>query len=198
MIFYGSAGKEIARGKIRAACTNCKEPNSINLFIVQRYAHVYWIPFFPAAKKAISECTKCNQVLEKKQFPESYKGDYEDLKFHAKTPIWMYSGIGIIALIIIAIFISIRLDDTENAELVLSPQKDDIYEVKLSDKEYTLYKVDRVEGNAVYMFENEFATDQSSGVKELLLKPFYKESVPIMKVDLKIMLEKGQIIDIER
>ena len=198
MIFYGSAGKEIARGKIRAACTNCQEPNSINLFIVQRYAHVYWIPFIPAAKKAISECTKCNQVLEKKQFPESYKVDYEDLKFHAKTPIWMYTGLGLLAILIVAIFISISLDNTENAELVLAPQKGDIYEIKLSDKEYTLYKVDKVEGNAVYMFENEYATDKSGGVKDLLLKPFYKESLPVMKSDLKVMLEKGEIMDIER
>jgi len=137
-------------------------------------------------------------VLEKKQFPESYKGDYEDLKFHAKTPIWMYTGLGLLAILIVAIFISISLDNTENAELVIAPQKGDIYEIKLSDKEYTLYKVDKVEGNAVYIFENEFATDQSSGVKELLLKPFYKESLPVMKSDLKVMLEKGEIMDIER
>jgi hypothetical protein len=198
MIIYGSAGKEIGRGKIRATCVHCQEPGNINMFIVQRYAHVYWIPFFPAAKKAISECTNCNHVLEKAQFPETYKNGYEDIKFHAKTPIWMYSGIGIIALVISAIFITNMQNDSENAELVLSPQKGDIYEVKHSETEYTLYKVDRVEGNAVYIFENEFATDQSSGVKELLLKPFYKESVPIMKVDLKVMLEKGQIMDIER
>jgi hypothetical protein len=198
MIIYGSAGKEIASGKIRAACTNCQEPNTINMFIVQRYAHVYWIPLFPAEKKAVSECTSCNHVLEKKQFPERYKSEYEDLKSNSKTPIWMFTGLGIIAVIIAAVFITSALDDTENAELVLSPQKGDLYEIKLSDKEYTLYRVDKVEGNAVYVFENEYAVDQAEGVRDLLLKPFYKESAPIMKTDLKAMLEKGEIMDIER
>lgn len=198
MIIYGSAGKEIARGKIKAACINCEELNSINMFVVQRYAHIYWIPLFPVAKKAVSQCTSCNHVLEKAQFPEKYKSDYEDLKFTAKTPTWMFAGLGIIAVIIVAAFITSQRNDTENAELILSPEKGDLYEVKLSDKEYTLYKVDKVEGNAVYVFENEYATNQASDAKNLVLKPFYKESSPIMKTDLKVMLEKGQIMDVER
>ncbi len=198
MIVYGFAGKEIARGKIKAACTNCQEPNSTNMFIVQRYAHAYWIPFFPAGKKAVSECINCNQVLEKKQFSERYKSEYEDLRSTTKIPIWMFTGLGIFAVIIVAAFITSMQNDAENAELVLSPQKGDIYEIKLSDGEYTLYKVDKIEGSAVYVFENEYAVDKAGGVRDLLLKPFYKESAPIMKTDLKAMLEKGEIMDIKR
>lgn len=198
MILYGVAGKEIASGTIRAACINCKEPNSINMFIVQRYLHINAIPLFPAIKNAATECISCNHVLEKKHFPESYKNDYEEMKSNTKVPLWMFSGLGILAIILVAVFIYERQNDSENAELVLSPQKGDIYEIKLSDKEYTLYRVDRVEGNAVYVFENEYAVDQAGGVRDLLLKPFYKESAPIMKTDLKTMLDKGEIMDIER
>jgi hypothetical protein len=199
MIIFGSAGKEIARGKTRAICTNCQQQNSINMYIVQRYIHIYWIPFCPALyKEAISECTDCNQVLKKKQFPESYKSHYKDLNHSSKIPIWMFTGLGIIAVIIFGIFINIKQNDSENAELVLLPQKDDIYEIKLSDEKYTLYKVDKIEGNAVYMLENEYITNKEDDIDQLLLKPFYKESYPIMKSDLKIMLEKGEIIDIER
>ena len=199
MIIFGSAGKEIARGKTRAICTNCQQQNSINMYIVQRYIHIYWIPFCPALyKEAISECTDCNQVLKKKQFPESYKSHYKDLNHSSKIPIWMFTGLGIIAVIIFGIFINIKQNDSENAELVLSPKKGDIYEIKLSDEKYTLYKVDKVEGNAVYILENEYIADKEDGIDQLLLKPFYKESYPIMKSDLKIMLEKGEIIDIER
>lgn len=198
MIIFGSAGKEIASGKIRAACINCQEQNSINMFIVQHYTHIYWIPFFPATKKAISECTNCKQVLETIQFPESYKSDYKDINFRAKTPIWMFTGLGIMAVIIVAAFIASRQNETENAELVLLPKKGDIYQIKLPNEQYTLYKVDKVEGNAVYIFENEYTTDKVEGTEDLLLKPFYKESLPVMKSSLKIMLEKGEIIDIDR
>ena len=198
MIIFGTAGREIAKGKIRAACANCKEPNNINMFIVQRYAHVYGIPFFPTEKKAVTECISCNHVLEKKQFPESYIYNYLDMKSTAKAPIWMFTGLGIIAIIIFVGIIAGIRNDNENAELVLSPKKGDIYEIKLSYKQYTLYKVDKVEGNAVYFFENEYISDKTEGLKDLLQKPFYTESVPIMRTDLKAMLEKGDIMDIER
>lgn len=198
MIVFGTASKQIASGKISTACSNCQEQNSLNVFIIQRYAHVYYIPFIPDSKKAVSQCTKCNYVLENIYFPESYKSDYETLNLNTKTPIWTYTGLGLLAILIIALFIGIELDNTENAELVLSPKKGDIYEIELSPEKYTLYKVDKVEGNAVYMFENEFTTNQASPTQDLSEKPFYKESVPIMKSDLKMMLEKGQIMDIER
>lgn len=198
MIIFGSAGKEIARGKTRAACTNCQEQNSITMYIIQRYTHIYWIPCFPAEKKAISECTNCNQVLETIQFPESYKSYYKDINLRTKTPLWMFTGLGIFAVIMVGAFIASQQNTTENAELVVLPKKGDIYEIKLADEKYTLYKVDKVEGNAVYMLENKYITDKEEGMGELLLKPFYKESSPIMKSDLKIMLEKGEIIDIER
>lgn len=199
MIIFGSAGKEIARGKTRAICTNCQQQNSINMYIVQRYIHIYWIPFCPALyKEAISECTDCNQVLKKKQFPESYKNHYKDLNHSSKIPVWMFTGLGIVALIILGLFITSIQNDSENVELLLSPQKGDIYEIKLADKKYTLYKVDKIEGNAVYMLENEYVSDKEEGMKSLLGKPFYKESYPIMKSDLEIMLKKGEIIDIER
>jgi len=168
------------------------------MHIVQRYAHIYWIPLFPATKKAVAECTGCNHVLEKKQFPESYKNGYEEIKSQAQTPIWMFTGLGIIVVLIIGAFIASKQNDSENAELILSPQKDDIYEIKLSDKEYTLYKVDKVEGNTVYLFENQYATDKPGGVEDLLQEPYFPESSPVMKTDLKAMLENGEIMDIER
>lgn len=199
MLIFGSAGKEIARGKTKVACTNCQQQNSINMYIVQRYIHIYWIPFCPALnKEAISECTNCKEVLKKKQFPETYKNGYQDIKSNTKIPIWMFTGLGIVALIIVGLFITSIQNDSENVELLLSPQKGDIYEIKLADKKYTLYKVDKIEGNAVYMLENEYISDKEEGMKSLLGKPFYKESYPIMKSDLEIMLKKGEIIDIER
>lgn len=81
---------------------------------------------------------------------------------------------------------------------MLSPQKGDIYEIRLPDQQYTIYKVDKVEGNTVYFFENEYTTNKLSGVNKLLEKPFTTESYPVMKTDLKVMLENDEIMDIER
>ena len=198
MIIFGSVSKEIGRGKIRTTCINCQEPNTINMFIVQRYAHIYYIPFFPTEKNAFSECSGCNHFLHEIQFSEKYKNGFKEIKSQIKTPLWMYTGLGIIALIIMAVFISGKQNDSENAELLLSPQKGDIYEIELPNEQYTIYKIDKVEGNTVYFFENEYTTNKLSGVSKLLQKPFTTESYPVMKTDLKVMLENGEIMDIER
>lgn len=198
MILVGTASKVIASGKINVACTGCGELDSTNVFVIQQYGHAYYIPIVPSSKKATAQCSNCNFVVDKLYFPESYNKAYERLNLNRKTPIWTYSGIGILIIIIAISFISAKLDNIENAEFIVLPQKGDIYEIKLSPTEYTLYKVDRVEGNAVYIFENEFATDQSSGLKNLYAKPFYKESLPVMKSNLEAMLKKGDIMDIER
>jgi hypothetical protein len=168
------------------------------MYFFQRYAHIFWIPFVPTHKKAVSECTNCRQVLEKKEFPLHFKNEYEDLKFQAKTPLWTFAGLGILAVVIVLGIISSNIDDAKNADLIFDPKKGDIYEMKLSATEYTLYKVDKVEGNAVYLFENEFVSDRASGVTDLYAKPFYKESTPLMKTNLKAILKSGEIMDIDR
>lgn len=200
MIIFGvgSTRKEIGRGKIRTTCIKCQEPTNINIFIIQRYAHAYWIPFFPSGKKIISECTNCEHLLEKKNFPEKYLNGYKEIKSGIRTPIWMYTGLGIIGFILIAIFASREQKYSENAELLLSPQKGDIYEIRLPDQQYTIYKVNKVEGNTVYFFENEYTTNKLSGIEELSQKPFTTESYPVMKTDLKVMLDNHEIMDIER
>jgi hypothetical protein len=101
--------------------------------------------------------------------------------------------IGLVVIIICGI-----RDNAYDAEIILKPKKGDIYEVKLSDSEYTLYKVDRVEGNMVFLFQNEFITDKQSGIYQLEEKPYYKESFPVGVTNLKHMLEVGEILEVER
>ena len=198
MIIYGSKGTVLGGESVKCNCPNCEAQNSIQMYVAQRYAHIYWIPFFPTNKSVVSECNNCKQVLEKKDFPPSFDRAHDNLKSNAKAPWWTYIGVILIGLLIVAGVVTSKLDDKENAELILAPKAGDIYEVKLSSDEYTLYKVDRVEDNMVYLLENQYAVNQSSGLDDLKIKPYYAESTPVPKSALKLMLEDGEIIDIDR
>jgi hypothetical protein len=57
------------------------------------------IPFLPAGKTGISECSVCKQVLEEKAMPENIAATYQRLKSESRIPIWMFSGAGLFLLL---------------------------------------------------------------------------------------------------
>jgi len=198
MIVYGSRSKELAKDILTDQCPNCGKQNSIDMHVFQKYAHVFWIPFFPMGKTGVSQCDHCKQVLSLKEMPASLVISYENLKAKAKTPIWMFSGIAVLAILITIGFISDKQNDEENARLILMPQAGDVFEIKLGRKNYTLYKVAQVEGDSVFVQLNNYETNKVSGLNELKKETYSEEVLGFSKTELKQMLERGEIIDIER
>lgn len=201
MIIYGSKATQIATEHILDKCSNCGTQNSVQMTVFQKYAHVFWIPFFPIGKTAVTECSHCKQVLEKKDFTGNLKSDYELIKSNSKTPIWTFSGLALISVFIIMGEISDKQKDEKNAKLILTPQKGDIYEIKKDYKHFTLYKVDKIAGDTVFVWVNQYETNQVSGISDLKSKgndAFIQEPFPILKTDLKVMLDEGEIMDIDR
>lgn len=201
MIFYGSKATQIGTESLFDKCSNCGTPNSLEMVVFQRYAHVYWIPLFPIGKTGATQCSNCKQVLQKKEFSENLKASYNNLKSGSKTPVWTFSGIALIALLITWGSVVGKQNDKKYAEFIENPMRGDIYEVKLANKHYTLFKVDKVVGDTVFLFMNEYETNKSRGLSELKRKgqkSFIQEHVPMLKADLKIRLEEGEIIRVER
>lgn len=67
--------------------------------------------------------------------------------------------------------------------------------------QYTLFKVENVAGDTVFIIVNEFETNKVTGLVDLKNKgdeAFIQDPLPILKKDLKSMLEKGEIINIDR
>jgi hypothetical protein len=198
MIVYGSRSKELIKDVLSDQCPNCGKQNSIDMHVFQKYAHIFWIPIFPMGKTGVCQCDHCKQVLTLKEMPASLVISYENLKARAKTPVWMFSGLALLAVLITIGFISGKQNDAENARLILTPQAGDIFEIKLGRKHYTLYKVDQVNGDSVFVQLNDYETNKVAGLKDLKKKAYSEEVMVFSKAELKQMLEKGEIIDIER
>ncbi|MEO6355853.1 MAG: zinc-ribbon domain-containing protein [Ferruginibacter sp.] len=201
MIVYGTKSTQLLKETLIDNCPNCGTQNSVEMHVFQKYAHVFWIPFFPIGKTAVSQCHHCKQVLKLKEMPASLKTDYENLKAQTKTPVWTFAGAALLVLAITAGVISDRKNDEKNATLILTPKAGDVFEVKTNKAQYTLYKVSAVEGDSAVIRINNFETNKITGLADLKSKgdtAYAEDEFAFSKKELKAMLEKGEIIDIDR
>ena len=198
MIVYGSRNKELLKEHLSDKCPNCGTQNSIDLQVFQKYAHVFWIPFFPMGKTGISQCDHCKQVLKLKEMPSSLTTAYENMKAQTKTPIWTFAGLGLVAVLITIGVISDQRKGEKNAQLILTPKAGDIFEVKTEDNQFTLYKVYQVEGDSVFIQTSNYEVNKVTGLANLKKKDYSSETYGFSKSELKEMLSKGEILDIDR
>ena len=201
MVVYGRKSKELLSESIHDKCANCGTAMSTDLYVFQNYAHVFWIPFFPLGKYGVSQCSHCKQVLKDKEFTPEIKMAYDSLKGRTKTPIWFFSGLALTAVLIVIAFISEQKNAEANAKLILAPKAGDVFEVKTKESQFTLYKVNLVEGDSVFLQFNNYETSRIKGLGEINRKgesAYTEELYGFSKAELKEMLDKGEIIDINR
>jgi len=198
MIIYGTRSKQLTKQAVTEKCTHCGSQNTIDIYVFQQYAHVFWIPFFPIRKIGISQCDHCQQALKQNEMPDGLRDSYNQVKAQTKIPIWTFSGIALIAVIVAIGIINGKKKDERNAQLILTPKAGDIFEIKTPDNNYSLVRVTSVNGDTVYIQQNEYQVDRTSGLDDLRKKDYSPEEYGISKSVLKTMLEKGDILDIER
>jgi hypothetical protein len=197
-IRYGTKATQLAKEPITGKCPHCNSQNCIDMKVLQKYGHLYWIPFVPMKKMGVSECTHCKQVLELPQMPDHLKAKYEEIKARTKTPLWTFSGLVLLGAFIVWIAVAISNDNKQNIQFIQQPQAGDIYEMATENSHYTLLKVARVQGDSVYVHINEYETDKRKGLYQLKSKPFSAEEIAFTKQTLRLMLKEGKIIDVDR
>lgn len=84
------------------------------------------------------------------------------------------------------------------SHMMTSLKKNDILEVKIRDNEYTLFKVDHVDGNLVYVAINKFQTNMESGISDLKDKEFDNSVIKEFPVAQLLQNNNFEIIDIDR
>jgi hypothetical protein len=201
MIIYGTKAAKLAKEHVMDKCQHCGQSNSIDIYLYQRYAHVFWIPFFPLAKTGISQCSHCQQALKGNEMPDNLRSSYDSMKQQYKTPIWMFAGLGLIGLLFVFGSIMASNNDKENKAFIAAPKAGDVYEYKTSDNNYSLMRVADVKADSVYVQLNEYETDRIKGMSKLKREhgnSYTAESFGYSKGELKAMLDKGEIIDVDR
>jgi hypothetical protein len=182
MIIFGTKGEKLAQEILATTCPNCGSQNSIYMYVFQQYAHVFWIPFFPIKKTGISQCTECNQVLNPEGMPISLTYAYNELKAKTKTPFWMFSGMALLAVIMIIGVVSEKIRHNNTAQYILAPRHGDIFEIKTTWNTYTFFKVQQVNSDSVFVRFCNYETDRSTGIANLKREHGYDYSPEIFGI----------------
>ncbi len=199
MLIYGTRTTTLRSETVFAKCEHCQNQNAVTLSILQQYAHIYWIPFFPIRKTAVSQCSHCKQVLEQKDFSPALMDEALSAKSQLRTPIWTFALSILLGIGITMAVISNRERGENLSKRVSEPRVGDIFSVK-SDGTYGLIKVSQVTQDSVFIFESQMRVNRSKGLSQLRKlgdAAFAAEPTAYAKTKLKEMSEKGEIQGIE-
>lgn len=202
MVFFGTNSTTLKDGQINnVTCPNCKEQTSFKYRIFQKYFHLYWIPAFPTGKENITECNNCHKTYYVWQLPEAFKKKFEFEKQGVGTKIWHWSGVMIIACIVAAVFYFGMKNDQENDIFITEPMRGDIYSYVTEDGygHYSTLKIADVSADTLYVFLNDYETDQKSGISEIdVFRNYTLDTYVIPRAEIDAMYQSGKIFEIER
>ncbi len=113
--------------------------------------------------------------------------------------VWIFSGLLLLITSIIYFAFCCNPSKSENTVYIEAPKKGDIYEVK-NEGHYSLYKVDQVINDSVFVLVNEYEIDRLTGMMSVKKgdEAYSTEALMILKTDLKTMLDTGEILNVYR
>ncbi|MDO6600590.1 hypothetical protein [Tenacibaculum sp. 1_MG-2023] len=201
MIFYGTKGSHLnseRKGGIK--CDNCNEITNHNISVYGQYGYLYWIPVFPMGKKVFSECTNCKVTNDFKGMNEKLRNASTDVKRNTKTPIWYWSGLAIITLLIAFAIYSAKEHDKDVENYILNPAKGDVIEFKNKESGYySTLRIESLSKDSIYVIQNNYETDKISGISDIDKdKNYTTETYSLGKDEIQSLFDEGIFYDINR
>lgn len=101
--FYGLGSSELGTYPLPGvACTYCHTPGALLVAFFSRYFHFFWIPVFPFQKKAVTVCQHCQQALEPREWPASYRPLMEEVRRQVRFPLTNFAGLLLVGALLLA------------------------------------------------------------------------------------------------
>lgn len=200
MIIFGRKASHLASEKINGICSSCGQENTLHMVLIQKYAHIFWIPFIPTGRTAATQCEHCKHVMEKKEFSEDLTQSYSVLS-QKKVPLWTFSGVFVLVGLMFLLRLSGSYFDNRKADRLASPMPGDIYSVKLDDDSYTLMKVQNIVDDTLYFLLSEYEANMFTGLRKIKKKgdeAYGTDAFPILKEDIHLLYKEGKVFDIDR
>jgi hypothetical protein len=199
MIIYGTKPVHLKTVENKTVkCGNCDTQGKVAFSYYSSHVHVFWIPMFPYVRKGFSSCINCGEELKPKQMPEHIRRAYKETKKGVKLPIWQFSGLVLIALIIsYSIYASGKTSD-QKQEYIASPRAGDVYSYETEDG-YSTLKVAEVTSDSLYVIPNEYEVDGVMGVFKLDKPENYADyQFGISRDEIERMHADSEIFSIDR
>lgn len=213
MIFFGTKGKAVSGQCIEGIeCPSCGN-NQFITFGVLRYFHLYWIPVIPTTKTVGIECTHCKKTLVGKELPPELSKQIKSTLFTKKKTLPMFSGLIIIAFLMLFGVFTIQQDNAQEAAYINQPAVNDIYIVNFTKIftdtdpkfKYGAMRVKYLSSTQIELQVSSMAYNKASGVlddirdKKSSSDSYYENELLYIDIDkLKEMKSTGAIYSVER
>jgi hypothetical protein len=201
LFYYGTKATNLKNGQIiNVDCPNCSTNVSMIYSVYGKYAHLYLIPFFPVKKLTFTECNSCKKTFEQAELPSSIqqKLEREKEKNAIKTPIWMFSGLFIIAAITAMGFYSSYQTDVDSENFIKSPKKGDVYLLNSTDGFYTTMKINQISKDSLNVFMNDMEINRQSDMYKIDVDTNYNSKLNIAKKDVLKLYSDKKIFEVKR
>lgn len=201
IFFYGTKASNLKNGQIiNVDCPNCDTNVSMIYSIYGKYSHLYWIPFFPIKKVTFTECNSCKKTFEKIELPAviQTKLDREKEKDSIKTPIWMFSGLFLVAAIIAFCFYNSYQTDIDTESFAKNPKVGDIYFFNSAEGHYSTMKIDQISKDSLIIFVNDMEIDSKSEIDKIDIAENYKKTYSISRKNMLKLYKEKTIYEVKR
>ena len=190
MIFFGIRKSRIKKyDDYHIKCENCNGFGE-RFLVYQEYFHIFFIPIRPVGFKTIkSVCLNCNYA-----FNEQKLNHYSSI---TRKPIWLYTGLILLAGLIIVLVGAHIIGQRRVAEFVANPQIGDVYRIRQTndDGSRTFYflKIQNIESDTVELLQSYF--EYSRFVSRPTESNFFVRDYyfRVLKSDIKDWRESGFI-----
>lgn len=190
-------------------CCNCKTEGSLRMYVSQKYT---WLisPMFPSVKLAEIRCEKCGHLFPSINWTKEQQETGEKEIANTKTPAWMWRGLYILPLIVVAtigIFILV-LKNTGNAyeeEINLRNERlknlhagQTLYlfdfKAKSVEKANTFSYIEKIDGDTIFLKDYKRETGMLEGWQKMHINDFapYELSNETRKLSKKRIFDNDQ------
>ena len=180
-------------------CPYCNKTGTVQLKVLSRHFHFFWIPCFPIGKTGEAVCSHCKFLMAVKEFPMHIRREYDEKKSRVSPKIWQFSGIILLLILIPTAVYFGKLDNQRELEYIANPVAGDVYRYETVAGDYSTMKVTSVDADSVYVIENDYETNKMSKVYKID-KPENYSSAPfgISREELKQRYDDREIYDVQR
>jgi hypothetical protein len=202
MFFFGVKSKSIKKGMLtNIHCEYCDEESDMEYNFLQKYFHLYFVPFIPLKRRTEVSCENCGLTYEGKEITKEINTKLNRVKDRhpIRTPIWAFSGIIILTLFFVWAFWQSGRHDAVEGGYIKNPKKGDVYLLDSSSVKYSTIRIDKVDKVNVYYTVNDTSVSKYTKVFFINDDKYYTDKKGILsRKKVEDLYKKDSIISIIR
>jgi hypothetical protein len=200
MLIYGKKATVVkTESAPSVVCSGCLKKGTTNINVLSQHFHIYWIPLFPIGKIGVSQCRDCSYTCEESNMPNDVHTEYMAVKNSAKPRLWQFSGLALIAVLIVWANFQSGSASKQRDQYILSPAVGDVYEIKTDLGAYSTLKVRAIQGDSLVLAPNNLQINKMTALSKIDKAENYSDTtISILTSQVKKMYDEHTIFDIHR